>query len=122
MLIFSACSEKEQSASINYSWSDMADINDRLNRGKKYFFQHCSVCHIHSIQGDPHFKNKKYWLKVYNQDLSTTLSNIKKGYKGESGVMPINGGCYQCTDEQLLDALMYLFKKTEVLSKTLEHK
>ena len=112
-----SCRGQPKEAMIKYSWTNMNNIDDRLIEGKKRFQQYCTICHLYSIQGDAHFKNKNYWQNIYEQDLSITLLNLKNGYKGKSGIMPSKGGCYQCDDEELINALVYMFNKVGVLKK-----
>jgi cytochrome c5 len=81
-----------------------------LQEGKKIYEQHCDRCHNGSYPGAPKLGDKAAWAGLIDQGIPKLLNNTINGHKK----MPARGACYQCTQAQLLEALIYMVE----ISKT----
>jgi len=79
--------------------------------GKKINQQFCSTCHAKepSIDlGAPRFRVKKDWETRMKKGLDAMLTVTTVGINQ----MPPRGGCFECSDEQLKSAILYMLPLT----------
>ena len=80
--------------------------NDKL-AGKKVYDAFCANCHapkpLIAIQA-PVFRDKQAWQHVMAQDNTLTMKHVLEGI----GNMPPMGGCFECTEALLAEAVRYL--------------
>lgn len=80
--------------------------------GRKIFQEFCATCHakrpIINIEA-PRIGDKKSWQNLKRLGFDTLLKVTIKG----AGAMPARGGCFECSDEQLKQAIEYILKKSQ---------
>ncbi|MFC3907802.1 c-type cytochrome [Legionella dresdenensis] len=94
-------------------------IRGQKNEGQLIFKEFCAACH--AIKPDielnaPKIGLAKDWLPRLEQGTGLLLQHTVDGY----GAMPARGGCFECTDEQLMLAIESMLPKIE--KPTSEHK
>lgn len=78
--------------------------------GKAIYKAFCANCHnvkpLISV-GAPRFRIKKDWADRIKNTKDNFLEVIDKG----KGLMPARGGCFECSDQDLLEAIKYMLPK-----------
>lgn len=80
--------------------------------GEKIFKEFCRTCHDKKPLIDvpaPRIGNKKIWEKYQKLGKSLLLELTIKGV----GAMPARGGCFECSDEQLAQAIQYMLDESK---------
>tara|TARA_Y100000994_G_scaffold247451_1_gene252886 strand:+ start:504 stop:887 length:384 start_codon:yes stop_codon:yes gene_type:complete len=83
--------------------------NFNLKNGKKVFNKSCITCHLYGTAGSITLYDSLSWSKIINNKPREEIySNVINGYMGEKGPMPQKGGCLDCSNNDLLDAIEYI--------------
>lgn len=75
--------------------------------GKKIFKEFCSACHGSPALIDVHaplLEDKNAWKIKKKLGMKTLLYITIHG----TGAMPARGGCFECSDQQLQEAIQYM--------------
>lgn len=75
--------------------------------GKKIFKEFCAACHSQQPRIDikaPHIGDKNAWEIRRKWGVDNLLKITIEGV----GAMPARGGCFECSDEQLKQAIEYI--------------
>ncbi len=75
--------------------------------GKKVYEEFCASCHAvdPSIAvGAPRFRVTQEWKPFMHQDFNLMMRWVDEGI----GAMPPRGGCFECSDQNLKDAVVYM--------------
>lgn len=94
----------------------IASIQNDPNAGQKVYEQFCSTCHAQdpSIEiGAPHFRVSKDWKKRMDKGLQGLLTVTIAGLNQ----MPPRGGCFECSDQLLKEAIIYMLPPTKKVKK-----
>ncbi len=101
----------EQQRTYHYPISFVAQLTDDPHAGEKIFHEFCASCHgkqplieVHA----PRIGHKKEWEQRRHLNMDTLLLITRNGV----GPMPARGGCFECSDEQLKQAIQYIFDNT----------
>lgn len=91
-----------------------------LQHGEKIYIEKtCLNCHGAGNMGAPSPENKKTCKQYFKkQTESAFLKQVDHVWEG-LGVMPQQGGCYECTDEDIAAAVHYMWM---LWSKTCSYK
>lgn len=84
---------------------------DDPSAGEKIFKEFCASCHGRNRTIDidaPRIGDQKLWNKLRKWGVSTLLAVTVKGV----GVMPARGGCFECSDQQLRQAIEYILESS----------
>jgi len=80
-----------------------------IDNGKKVFNQSCITCHLYGTGGATMLRDTDSWEFLLNKKtMEEIYLNVFNGYIGDKGPMPKKGGCMQCSEEDLLDAIEYI--------------
>lgn len=91
--------------------SFVKQIANDPNAGEKIFKEYCGSCHSQKpiIDVDaPRIGDKKTWQMMRSKGMPTLLSITIKGKKA----MPSRGGCFECSDKQLQEAIQYILDQS----------
>ena len=80
--------------------------------GRKIFQAFCAVCHAEVPQIDvaaPRIRDRKAWRRLTGQGRAAMLMVTLHG----AGAMPARGGCFECTDQQIDQAIDYIVKNSK---------
>lgn len=78
--------------------------------GRKIFKEFCASCHDKDPIIDlkaPLMNDKKTWTQLNKVNRSILLNRTIEGH----GAMPARGGCFECSDDQLNEAIHYMLKQ-----------
>lgn len=82
------------------------------NKGEKIYASFCANCHAKDPLinlGAPRLGVKTEWTKRLEQKPEALFKHVSEGM----GVMPARGGCFECDDEMLKEAIVYLLPKKD---------
>lgn len=86
------------------------DIQGQSDEGQQIVKQYCSTCHASHPMialGAPRIGSKKDWEPRVKQGLDTLFLHTTEGFNA----MPARGGCFECSDQQLREAIAFLLGK-----------
>lgn len=97
---------------FHFPVSFVKQIENDHDAGRKIFHEFCISCHgvepIISVNA-PRVNNKKHWDNYRKLGMPFLLERTIKG----AGAMPARGGCFECSDEQLKEAVQYILDLSE---------
>ncbi len=102
----------------------LKQIDGSKDEGEQIYRYICVNCHSEKpliALGAPRIGNKNDWKKRLKQGLATLFKHTEEGYNG----MPQRGGCFECTDQQLILAILVLVPeaaKRDILNQLKDHK
>ncbi len=73
--------------------------------GKTVYSNSCATCHDRTTQGAPLPDDDVEWGKRIKKGKKILLKNVMNGYKE---LMPVKGGCRNCTEKEILAAINYI--------------
>ncbi len=88
----------------------LKDIAGSRTEGKQIVQHYCAMCHAEKpmIQlGAPTMGQNSAWEPRIKQGIDTLFKHTDEGLNA----MPARGGCFECTDKQLLLAIMAMLPK-----------
>lgn len=77
--------------------------------GEKIFNEFCSACHASSPLIDvnaPRINDREAWKIRQKWGIDALMTMTLSGV----GAMPARGGCFECSDAQLKEAVLYILK------------
>ncbi len=81
--------------------------------GRAVYARVCFACHDTGVAGAPKLGDTALWRPRQEKGMEALHHSVWHGYKGEVGYMPPRGGCADCSDEDLEQALSYILSKVE---------
>lgn len=96
----------------HYPMTFIMQLKNDPQAGKKIFHEYCSVCHVNEPEIPVHAPRLHYpkdWQRFKNMSIEDLFKLAAVGY----GAMPARGGCFECTDAQLKQAIAYILKQNQ---------
>lgn len=81
------------------------------NEGAQIVEHFCATCHAAKPMielGAPTSKNSQNWNNRAQQGLDVLLLHTLEGF----GAMPARGGCFECSDAQLQEAILFMLPES----------
>ena len=110
--------EKTQQAGAHHFHHPEAfvqSIAGKKDAGKKVYHAFCVTCHAkHPLvsMGAPRKGVKEDWQKRMKKDVDAMVKEMDAGF----GAMPPRGGCFECSDAELKQAIEYMLPKKPTVS------
>jgi len=85
----------------------LAEVSGKPDEGKRIASHFCAVCHAEKPQvplGAPRQGIDADWAERARQGLAVLRDNTENGLRA----MPARGGCFECSDAQLEQAILAL--------------
>jgi cytochrome c5 len=82
--------------------------------GKEIYDASCMACHATGAAGAAKLDDKARWEATAAQGLATVYDHAINGFTGEHGPMPAKGGNANLSDQDIHDAVAYMFKEAGV--------
>lgn len=73
----------------------------------------CAMCHDAGIAGAPKTGDVAAWSERIKKGEETLVSHAINGFQGDAGVMPAKGGCVDCSDSEITEAVKYMLEKSK---------
>ncbi len=80
--------------------------------GKQVYEYRCAGCHAKTTQGAPMPGDDIEWGMRARSGMDVLMSHVINGYK--EGLMPVRGGCLNCSDAELKGAVVYMLRESDV--------
>lgn len=102
----------------------LLSIKGTKNEGEQIYNHFCVNCHAPKPiipLGAPRFGNKKDWDIRLKKGLTVLLKSVDEGLNA----MPPRGGCFECSDEQLVLSIVTMIPKgssKNLLNSHVDHK
>lgn len=112
LILFVLFSPNPVLAGSHHPQEFLQSIAGTKNQGYAIYEHFCSNCHaIKPIinLGAPKIADEKDWSLRIKQGLAVLFEHTDAGLNA----MPPRGGCFECTDEQLLSAILALLPEKE---------
>ena len=74
------------------------------DEGKSLYKTYCAQCHATGSGGAPRMKDAKNWAPRLLKGQDILIAHAYNGYN----LMPPKGNCYDCTEQQIADAVNYM--------------
>ena len=94
-----------------------------LVNGKKIYGQTCMTCHFAGVTGAPALQPEKYkledWQKRADAGINVLMTHAINGYTNPEtkNLMPEKGTCMTCTEQDLFDAIHYMYGEAKAVFK-----
>ena len=75
------------------------------NLGKEIYDDHCFSCHTPGLTGAPRIGDEEVWTARLTQGREALLQSTIEGIQP---AMPPRGICFECSDEELDEAIDYM--------------
>lgn len=97
----------------------MRDLKNQKSPGKKIYVQFCQNCH--AVQpmipvSAPKFRVQADWQNRLEQGKAVFFTHVDEGLNN----MPPRGGCFECSDEDLWQAINYMLPQGAKFGKALQ--
>lgn len=100
----------EGSVSIAGESQEQAEEKSGGDRGgEEVYSAACGSCHDSGAAGAPKLGNTGDWASRFEQDTETLYEHAINGYNA----MPAKGGCSDCSDQEVKNAVDYIMAETE---------
>ena len=113
LLFIISCNYEEKEKQNNFGKkksSKIKNTSEVKNNGERIFNGSCATCHLYGSVGSILINDKKKWENMINKrTIDEIYNNVLNGYIGKNGIMPRRGGCINCSDNDLIDAVNYIF-------------
>ena len=100
-----------QIKTFHYPTSFVAQLKGDPHAGDKIYHSYCVSCHaaqpaipLHA----PKIGDKQAWAAAQKTDIKQLVKLTGRGF----GAMPARGGCFECNDAQLQEAIEYILKQS----------
>ncbi|MFE8071178.1 cytochrome c5 family protein [Marinobacteraceae bacterium S3BR75-40.1] len=77
--------------------------------GKEVFNSVCSACHSTGAAGAPKFGDAAAWAPRIDKGMETLFTHALNGFNA----MPAKGGCGNCGDEEIKNAVKYMVENSQ---------
>ncbi len=112
MLLFFHCFFSAIWADSHHPQQFLKSIKGRPDEGKQIYRHFCGTCHAPKPiinLGAPKKGDPQQWQSRLQQGMAVLFQHTNEGFNA----MPARGGCFECTDEQLILALTELLPKAQ---------
>lgn len=81
--------------------------------GADVYTAKCAMCHGAGIAGAPKVGEPAAWVDRIAQGEAVLFEHAIKGYQGSAGFMPAKGGCTDCSDEEVTEAVKHMLENSQ---------
>lgn len=89
--------------------STTTQVSIKTIPGESTYNQYCVACHSSGAAGAPKFGDTAAWEPRTSKGIQSLYQSALHGYK----IMPPKGGCLNCTDDQIKNAVDYMVSKSK---------
>jgi cytochrome c5 len=102
----------EQKHEFHHPRQFLKQIAGKKDKGKQIYNQFCVMCHAQKPAinlGAPRIGILKEWKPRLEKGIDKMLAAIDPGLNA----MPPRGGCFECSDDDLKQAILYMLPKEQ---------
>lgn len=115
------CSDNDIISSVDYilnesltraQWADLAKggAEKYPSNGKDIYNENCAICHNEGKAGAPKVGDKETWKPLIAKNMDVLIENT---ISGNDGKHLKNGGCEQCTTDEVIEAIKYMVSQSK---------
>jgi len=97
-------------------WQEMTEkvqLNTGTPRtGQEVYDYRCGSCHERSTQGAPLLDDDYEWYQRVQKGTEALMKQVLNGTKNT--LMPARGGCENCTNRELYNAMVFMLKSSKI--------
>ena len=106
LLVIFSCN-KNESTEVNIKF--LNDYKSNIKNGQMVFNKSCITCHLYGTAGAMQLTDKIAWEELISKNTKEEIFlNVFNGFTGKRGPMPKKGGCNNCSEEDIFDAIEYI--------------
>ncbi|VAW69634.1 hypothetical protein MNBD_GAMMA10-1019 [hydrothermal vent metagenome] len=96
---------------IDERYKPAPPYNGPQRTGDVVYADYCATCHDRTTQGAPLPDDDIEWANRLKKGQPTLVKHVMEGYKE---LMPEKGGCRNCSDQEVLLAIDYIYKSSKI--------
>ena len=81
--------------------------------GEEVYTAKCATCHGAGIAGAPKVGDAGVWTDRIAQGEEKLFDHAINGFQGSAGFMPAKGGCTDCSDEEIIEAVKHMVGQSQ---------
>ena len=109
----SGCVKEEKTTGFWQEMQAVTPINTGKQRnGLQVYEYRCRGCHGKNTQGAPMPGDYYEWKLRYQKGIDVLMEHTIKGFN--RGLMPSRGGCKDCSETELKNAVLYFLKTSGI--------
>lgn len=110
-----AADDDNTNAAIEEQSTEQSDeLAENFQKGKEVYDKICFTCHDGGIAGAAKLDNTERWKESAEKGKEKLIAHVVDGYTGDYGVLPAMGSCMDCSEEEIKDAVEYMFHEAGV--------
>ncbi|WP_137170411.1 cytochrome c5 family protein [Marinomonas sp. FW-1] len=86
----------------------LSSFANAARSGETLYNRFCIACHMNGVAGAPKMGHAEDWQPRIEKGIDTLLKDATSGYKA----MPPKGLCFDCSEDELRDAIQYMIDKS----------
>lgn len=125
-LLVISCGKKKEAAATETATTETVKAESaykawtpNFENGKKIYGKTCMTCHYAGISNAPALQPEKYkleqWQPRADKGIDSLMHSALNGRPGTA--MVARGTCPDCTDQDLFDAIHYMYKEAKATIK-----
>ena len=114
LIVFASSLAAESTGTTGYAqerYNKAPAYTGPVRTGEQVYDYACKTCHDRTTQGAPLPNDDVEWGIRSRKGMKVLMQHVKEGYKE---LMPEMGGCRNCSDEELLASILYIFKTSGI--------
>jgi len=116
LFFINGCTNNDKTTGFWQEWHNETPINTGIQRtGKQVYDFKCYECHTKNTQGAPMPGDNYEWNRRYQKGIDVLIKHTIEGFN--RGVMPKRGGCRDCSEQELKNAIIYMLNKSGITVK-----
>jgi cytochrome c5 len=113
LCLIPGCAKQETTTGFWQEMHTATAINTGSPRsGRQVYEYKCSACHDKNTQGAPMPGDNYEWSARYQKGLDVLINHTLDGFN--QGLMPSRGGCKDCNEQELTNAIIYMLKTSGI--------
>jgi len=113
LFIISGCTNDNKTTGFWQEMHNVTAINTGTQRtGQQVYDSKCYECHARNTQGAPMPGDNYEWSRRYKKGFNTLVKHSIEGFN--RGVMPKRGGCRDCSNKELENAIVYMLNESNI--------
>ena len=114
-IFINGCGEKRKNIYEEIDFSTLP--KSVISNGEKIYMRACFACHNTGREGATLLTETRKWNRTAKKGIEILYQNVLQGYTGMGGVMPPKGNCWDCTEDDIRQAILYIYHQVKLAKK-----
>jgi len=114
-IFINGCGEKRKNIYEEFDFSTLP--KSVISNGEKIYMRACFACHNTGREGATLLSETRQWNRTAKKGIEILYQNVLQGYTGMGGVMPPKGNCWDCTEDDIRQAILYIYHQVKLAKK-----